>query len=217
MRKLAGSWAIALGLLGMSLAAPALGDVTVSITLNGSIDEILPLLEHLRDMGIGAQAQEERDAVMNLYSTIHATPEGELVVGTSPVEAVPQAEAAPEAPAPPEPKLGLADAQAAPSTIPSGETTLLTVAVSDPDHVVDTMAAANAATGLSVDLYDNGSMGDVTPNDGIWSRSVSLTAAPGDYMVTITAYNANGEPVLVEGENGPSEPLTATARVRIAE
>ena len=35
------------------------GDLTVSVTISGPIDEILPLLEQLKDMGVGAPSTDE--------------------------------------------------------------------------------------------------------------------------------------------------------------
>jgi hypothetical protein len=40
-------------------AMGAWAEVTVSVTLTGPIDEILPLLEHLREMGVGAATTDQ--------------------------------------------------------------------------------------------------------------------------------------------------------------
>jgi len=162
-------------------------ELAVAVTISGPIDEILPLLEQLKDMGVGAASADESLRV-ELRSVAKA----------------------PEPPAPPKPSLAIDTLRAAPPSVRLGEPVLLSLRVSDPDGVVDTVAATISGVAGSVDLYDNGSHGDATANDGLWSASVVTRAplAPGEHTVAISAFNAFGTVVTVPGEDGKPVPLT---------
>jgi hypothetical protein len=87
----------------------------------------------------------------------------------------------------------LTGSSAAPGALNSGGTTLLTVtqgtctSTDVPTSVrIDLSAVGGSAT---APMYDDGTHGDVTAGDGIWSLSTPIVAAPGTYALTATASN----------------------------
>ena len=172
------------------------GELAVSVTITGPIDEILPLLERLKDMGVGAPSADEALKV-ELRSVAKA----------------------PEPAAPPKPRLALEGLQVAPPLVSVGEPVLLSVRVSDPAGVVDTVAATISGVAGSVDLYDNGTHGDAVPNDGVWSASVvtETPLTPGQHTVAVNAFNAFGTVVTVPGADGKPAPLTCETEIAVHE
>jgi hypothetical protein len=53
----------------------------------------------------------------------------------------------------------------------------------------------------------------------VWMRTVAVPAGtpPGLYPAKISAYNANGEPIMVAGEGGEELPLTVAAELIVTE
>lgn len=170
----------------------AVGEVTISVTISGSVDEILPILQQLTEMGVGRSTPmaEGEDAVrLHVYSMTSAEETGTAGEGQ---------------PSVPKPVLELTDASVTPSAAKAGDSVLITVRVSDPEGKVDTLAVTLGDQ--SLDLYDNGSQGDQTANDGIWSRTVPLPAdlAEGAHTLALTAFDVNGNAVAKETPSGPS-------------
>lgn len=188
------------------MTATAHAEVTVSVTLTGSVDEMLPILQHLRDMGVGiGPSSADSDSIkLQVHSM---TTEQEV-------------ESAPDAVPPPQPVLALTEAAITPAQAKPGEMAVVSVKVCDPDHVVDTLEASVGE--LGIDLADNGSNGDAVAGDGVWSAAVEVPAgAPdGPCSVKITAYDAHGYPVSTPGAasegNAPAAPLSTEAAVTIA-
>ena len=186
---------VALGILTALIAVTCAGaahaEINVTVSISGTLDEILPILRHLQDLGIGVAGKDAMK--LQVHSVMSGT------------------EAAPGAPAP----LGFQAAAVAPVSAKAGETVLITAKVGDPDHVVDTVAAT--VGGETVDLYDNGTNGDVTALDGTWSRSVALPATipSGDAVIVLTAYDVSGDAVHVTAPDGTKAPVTAKATVTV--
>lgn len=191
---------------------PALGELTVTVSISGPIDEILPILQYLKEQGIGAAPAGEQQGEpirLEMHSISSAEQAGQ---GEAPgAEEAPVVESQPE----PEPTLGFLEPTLAPETMKRGGQSLLTVRVSDPDNVVDTVVASFG--GQTVDLYDSGSYGDAKARDGIWSRTLDVPGdlAAGELELTITAYDRQADPVLVTKEDGTSEPLALTIAVTV--
>ena len=189
------------------LAAPARAEVTVSVTINGSLDEIIPILELLRDMGIGQETLGEPGDPLRLdihsVSTVGVAPE-------SPFEEVSPAPVHLEPAGVPEPATALTAIQFAPSPAEAGQDVLVTVNVLDPEKRVDTLVAEMpTVVAEDFDLYDNGTHGDVTPNDSLWSATLAVPKdlRPGEYGATIQAYDPHGNPVQTAAE-GAESPLS---------
>lgn len=186
-----GGWVL-VALIALFAAIPAAhAEVTVSITISGTVEELVPILQKLQELGLGGATASGDPLKLNVHSVM--TNEG-------------AAAAAPPA---------IESAVVEPASAKAGEAVLVTAKIADAGHAIDTVAATVGET--KVDLFDNGMEGDATAGDGIWSRRVTLSPAlaAGDVAVAVNAYNANGEPVLITGADGQSAPLTAQAKVTV--
>ncbi len=215
-------WSIAAGILALA-GAWAAAEVTVSITVNGELNEVLPLLQFLQAQGEGGMGGA---ASQGLQVQVHS-------VTAAPGDAAPAAgSAAPQGavmlqpgqpvpiPPPPPPTLGIVAAAVEPAQAKAGAVVTVTARVSDPKHEIDTLGASAPTLGnLSFDLYDNGSNGDTTPGDGTWSFRAMVPAgsAPGPYTITITAYSAKGVPLTAPGPDGKPQPVSAKAVLTVVQ
>jgi hypothetical protein len=193
----------------------ASGEMTVSVTIAGPIDEILPLLQHLRNLGVGMGSSSGQSPALK----VEMSSETAAAPGGAPAPAPAEPAPPPPPPPPPKPPLALLNPVVDPPAAgPRGPFTV-SVNVSDPDHVVDTVACSIAGIEGASDLYDNGTHGDKTANDGVWSCQI-VPLAPlgkGDHAVVLKAFNTNGAPVTAPGPDGTPQPLTAQANVTIKE
>lgn len=188
-----GGWILVILIALFSAIPAARAEVTVSITISGTVEELVPILQKLQELGLGGATASGDPLKLNVHSVM--TNEG-----------TPAAAAAPPA---------IESAAVEPASAKAGEAVLVTAKIADAGHAIDTVAATVGET--KVDLFDNGMEGDATAGDGIWSRKLTLSPAlaAGDVAVAINAYNANGEPVLITGADGQSAPLTAQAKVTV--
>jgi len=191
---------------------PAAAEITVSVSISGTIEELLPILRHLRDMGYGVgPASAEEDALQLEVFSVMAS-EGEKSPGEPPESGSEKVAL--------RPVLSMKEAAVAPAPITRGETALVTVVITDPDRVVDTVGATlGSLRDNSFDLFDNGTLGDAAANDGIWSRTVEVPATlpVGSHTVRIQAYDVNGDPVMAPAKEGEPLPLRAEAQCTVAE
>ena len=186
-----------------------MGEVTVSVTLTGPIDEILPLLEHLREMGVGTAKTDEDALKLEMHSV--ATPE------ESAAPAQPTAPAEPAAPpVPPEPSL--AGFTAEPAVARAGDKVWMSILVLNGVGIVDTVSATIGGTDIQFELYDNGENGDPVAGDGQWSAEIVLDPQlpAGRIPLNIVAFNANGQPVEVKNPAGQPVDLAATVVLEVA-
>jgi len=204
---------VALVPIGMLHAGIAFGDMAVSVTISGPIEEIVPLLQHLKELGVGT-ASSGAAGPAKVQITSVATVSTETPPPAQPAQPSPPA---PPPPPPPKPPLALLNVKAEPGTVKPGGDLLLAVQVSDPDHVVDTVAATIEGVAGSTELYDNATHGDATAGDGIWSAAVTLSPdlTPGEHAVSAKAFNANGSPVTTKAENQPEAPLSAQTKITV--
>lgn len=199
-----------LALIAMVVLIPvARAEVSISITISGSIDELLPILRQLQNMGVGAGDGTEDPLKLNVHSVM--TGEDMALPGAEP------AASATEAPPPAVVTLGITSASAVPNPAKAGGNVLFTATVGDPNHVVDTVGLTIGD--VTFDLFDNGANGDLKAMDGIWSRSYELptTLSPGDHVATINAYDVNGEPVVLAEEGKDIMPIAAETSFTIVE
>ncbi len=187
--------------VGLVCAGTAGAEVSVSITITGSIDELLPILEHLRGLGIGVapDAAENESLKLQVHSVIR------------------EEDAAPPDGGATKPQLGLRDLKVEPKAVKRGNPIQVSVKLTDPDHLVDIVAVTLGDA--TFDLYDNGSNGDSKAADGVWSRllPVSETMEPVEQILTAHAYDVHGDRVLVAGSDGTAAPLSARGKVTVTE
>lgn len=187
--------------VGLVCAGTAGAEVSVSITITGSIDELLPILEHLRGLGIGvaSDAAEEDSLKLQVHSVI-SEEEAALPDGGAP-----------------KPQLGLRDLEVEPRAVKRGNPVLATVKLSDPDHVVDTVAVSLGDA--TFDLYDDGTNGDSKAVDGVWSRllPVAETTDTGEQSLKARAFDVHGDRILVAGADGKVVPLSAEGKVTVTD
>jgi hypothetical protein len=212
-RSMKSTWkACVFGLVIVMALGSATAEITVSVSISGSIEELLPILRHLQDMGfgVGPTSAEDDPLQLEVFSVMSA-----------------EGEKPPEAPAEQKsvkmalkPVLSMTEAAVTPAPVKLGETALVTVSISDPDHVVDTVGATlGSLRDNSFDLFDNGTLGDAAANDGIWSRAVEVPATlpVGNHAVRVQAYDANGDPVMVTKKDGGSLPLSTETQCAVSE
>jgi len=188
-------------------AAGAQAAVTVSVTLTGPIDELLPILEHLREMGVGAAQPGGEALKLEMHSV--ATPEGNAAEG-QPAPAEP--------PAPPKPaEPSLTGFTAEPSPARAGEKVWISILVANGVGKVDTVSATIGGTNTPFELYDNGENGDPVAGDGQWSANIILDPQlpAGPAPVHIVAFDANGQPVKVTDASGQPVDLATTVTLEV--
>jgi hypothetical protein len=195
MNAVLSRFGVAAAVIAVMWSGWAFAELSVSVTITGPIEEILPVLQHLKDLGIGTGSAPKDQAVKVEITSVAST----------------------GAPAPPPepPKPGLLNAKVEPAAAKPGDTVLIAVQVKDPEHVVDTVAAMIEGMDGSAELYDNGSHGDATAGDGVWSGSVALKPpiAPGEHVIHVSAFNAAGS--LATTKTGDQAPVPLTAQTKI--
>ncbi len=188
----------------LALAGSAQGEVAVSVTLTGSLEELLPILEHLNTLRGGQETASVEENRVTIESV--ANPDAPDTGGA-------------EAPvAAPVPRFGAVAATGSPAI--RGDVVLLTVQLVDPDHEVDTVAGVVESTDhRTFDFFDNGTHGDVSAQDGVWSHALPVTEAwpTGVHTVRVTAFNAFGAPVRIAGASDEPENLTTAVSFVVGE
>jgi hypothetical protein len=187
-------------------ALPARAELEVSLVITGNMDEIRAVFDQLQASGIG----EAGNAGEGLKLEVHSA------AGTPMTEAPAEAEAAPA----PEAPLTLTHMSVEPPTVLAGAVLRVSVKVQDKENRVDTIGANLHSAGkeFTFDLFDNGSHGDDTAGDGTWTVNVAVpgAATPGEYILTLYAYDATGERIALPNAAGELEavsiasPLTVT-------
>lgn len=178
----------------------ASGDVTVSVTISGSLDEMLPILEHLREVGFGVHRAGNEALRLEIHSDASA-PDS------------PAAELSEQ----PEPRMTAFMAE--PGAVRPGGRAWLSILVLNGAGIVDTVSATFIETGQQIELYDNGENGDPVAGDGQWSANTVIDPelAPGRHALRIVAFNANGQPVLVKCEDGQPVELAADVTLEVVD
>ena len=183
------------------LVAPfqvAHAELSISITITGEIDELLPVIEYLRQQGAGPGGEAATEEVMRFE--VHSVEEDAEAIEAP-------AEMAPE-PAPP--ALGFSDAAVTPPVIEPGQTMTVSVRVTDDARTVDTVTARFTGANFEVDLHS-------TSGDGNWTAEVLAPAylAAGAHSIEFSAYDLNGQQVITRSPDGTFAPLLASARVEV--
>lgn len=185
-----------IALLLLAATAPAL---EVSLTVEGEPEEIQAVLEFIKTLKAGS----EDDALKININSIASTGNGEA--------------AATEAPVLEDPPLSLERPEVLPAKGAPGAPFIVTVNVRDKYDEVDTLSVKLSGTSLATDLYDDGTHGDKTPADGIWTATLTpLDVTPsGTYKVEIAAYDKNGKSLTTLKPDGTVVKLAATTELTI--
>ncbi|MCH7959443.1 MAG: hypothetical protein IID08_04905 [Candidatus Hydrogenedentes bacterium] len=190
--------------IALTCAMPGTSEeISVSVNIKGSIDELVVVLEKLRELGIGDEqtASVEEPVRVEMHS-----------VATSPVP-LPLPVAPPQPVVPPQAvaTISLTQATVIPAQARPGESVLVSVHVADPRGQIDTVAATlHGVNGFMFDLYDNGTHGDAIQGDGVWSYVLQIPTLAGasSYRVVVTAYDRSGDIIEFDNSEGESTPLT---------
>lgn len=205
--------AIAMALLVVPGQARA--EVTVSITLSGSIEELIPIMQQLKQIvAKGTDAKGEDGPVMKVQMHSITSP-SDARFNPRPTYAVPPT-AVPK-PAP-KPALALMPPTLSPGVVAPGTSITVTTEVYDRDHRIDTMSLVIADSGLSFELYDNGTNNDKKARDGVWTTQIDLPEdiAAGSHIVKIMAYDRNGEALSIKTKGKEKgKPLTSETALLI--
>jgi hypothetical protein len=112
----------------------------------------------------------------------------------------------------------LREARIDPEVLKPGDTAVITVKLADRPKLVDrVIGVVQEDTRMKFRLQDEGEDPDEKAGDGIWSIRVDVPfmAPPGDFTLEITAYDASGQAILVKGQGGERQPLSAICRLAI--
>jgi hypothetical protein len=206
----------ALIMMPILLASATRAEITATLTISGELDEIAAVLQQLQTMGAGHAAGATNE---QLKLQVHSITSGNEATQPDLVWVAPgleQPSAAPEAPA--APALGLQNLTLTPPTAPAGASLVVTVEAVDEARAIDTMSATFGGAGPTIDLHDNGTDGDTTAADNIWSGTLMLPAdaAPGANTLRVEAFDSNGTPLQVSGAEGTA-PLTAATEITVSQ
>lgn len=112
----------------------------------------------------------------------------------------------------------LSSAQILPNNLKPGDTAVITVKVDDKFGVVKRVeGVVKEDRTIKFRFEDNGAMPDDDANDGIWTIQVDVpfNAPPGQFNFEVTAYDENGEVVVVDDKAGEAAPLATSFTLEI--
>ena len=187
---------LSIAFLLLATTTPAL---EVSLTVEGEPEEIQAVLDFIKTLNPGG----EDDALKININSIASTGKGEGTTTETPVLE--------------DPPLSLERPEVLPAKGAPGAPFIVTVNVRDKYDEVDTLSVRLSGTSLSTDLYDDGTQGDKTAGDGIWTATLTpLEVTPsGTYKVEITAYDKNGKALTTLQPDGTVVKLVANTALTI--
>lgn len=203
--------------MGIFLAiGGAQAQIEASLTLKGSVEDMIPILELLKDLGIGSGPEGGGGLELELHSTFPSSEESEAGEEMS-GETTDTEEVTPE-PAPESTDPVFSTFVVAPGKGAVGQEVMVTATLHDPKGMVDTVALTiGELEGTTADLYDNGSNGDETAADGVWSlRAPVPEVEPGVYTLNLAGYDLFGQAVLLETDDG-TIPLQERVQFEVTE
>ena len=185
--------------------------IKVSITLEGDVDTLIQVLQYIKSQGL-----DPREPENPLKFEVHSISDVEAL---SPEESLVEDEPLAD-PEPITPPLVLHELQIDSGMLAPGDTTRVSIAIEDPHMKMDTMTARleiGDETRLLYDLLDDGTRGDETAGDGVWSTILTIPAGigVGDYELVITPYDAYGAPIVYKNEHDIIQSIVASARISV--
>ena len=112
----------------------------------------------------------------------------------------------------------LSKASMTPSDLKPGDTALVTVVVDDRFGLVNEVSGVvQEDKTIMFNFRDDGREGDETANDQVWSMKVDVpfNAPPGGFTFEITAYDVNGNPIIVRDENKEAATMSTSFTLEI--
>lgn len=194
-------------ILMSAFVRPAWSEVSVSLVIEGDVDEIQAVLNQLRRSGLVESGGGFNPFRMRVHSSTNGDAEGTAQGDSDGADQEIAGEAQPGEPAKPTvpPVLGFSNLAVAPNAVAPGNTAAITVDLLDRKNQVDTVAAmlTNGSRKFLFDLYDNGTHGDETAGDSMWSVNVTIpaTADPGPHTLQLSAYDTMGDPIMLDKES----------------
>lgn len=113
----------------------------------------------------------------------------------------------------------LTQAVIVPSKLTPGDTALITVKVVDRYNIVASVTGVvQEDKSITFDFRDDGTEGDEAALDQIWSMKVDVpfNAPPGGFTFVISAYDDNGNLIIVRDENKEAVGMTTTFTLEIS-
>jgi hypothetical protein len=112
----------------------------------------------------------------------------------------------------------LSDAAIKPATLSPGDTALVTVHVVDAHKIVNRVVAVVIEDSrMKFNLADDGQGPDSSAGDGVWSMQVDVPfmAPKGSYTLEFTAYDQDGQVIMVKDADLGKAPLSAVCELVI--
>jgi hypothetical protein len=112
----------------------------------------------------------------------------------------------------------ISKAEITPPELKPGDSAVITVNLKDRNNVVRRVEGVVVEDPrITFKLNDAGAEPDAKAGDGVWSMAVDVPfqAPPGQYLLEVTALDADGRPVSVRDTNGIVNPLQAAVPIRI--
>ena len=113
----------------------------------------------------------------------------------------------------------LSNAMMAPNDLKPGDTALITVTVEDKFGLVDTVTGiVKEDKTITFNFRDDGTEGDATAEDNVWSMKVDVpfNAPPGEFNYIISAYDLNGNLIIVRDENNEAAGMSISFALEIS-
>ena len=110
------------------------------------------------------------------------------------------------------------EAQIEPSVLKPGDSAIITVLLIDKIRTVDKVVGVLPDyPGMKLALRDDGNPPDEQAADGIWTLQVDVPfmAPPGEFVLDITAFDRNGDVVIVKQADKSQGPLSTTCTLEI--
>jgi hypothetical protein len=113
----------------------------------------------------------------------------------------------------------MVDARITPDALKPGDEALITVQLKDKNNVVSGIeGVVQEDQRITFDLNDRGEQSDQKPGDGVWSFGVKVPfqAPEGQFLLELTAYREDGNPVSIRQKEGGVTALQRTVPLVIS-
>mgnify|MGYP006870476475 CR=1 FL=1 len=165
--------------------------VELTLSIQGSIDDISRIIELLRQAGIGYSTQQSSEDPfrIHIYSSSEAVQEE---VKESP-------------------SLGFQEIRGEPENPVAGTPLKIFAKPIDPLKIIDTISANIFGTNINADLRDDGQNGDEIAGDGIWTGMITLPVdVYGSKTILLTAFDDKGKIIQQKMSDGTVKPVIGT-------